>query len=756
MHFLKENFKQKATELFINDDVYSDILHNIQGDCESGIPFNDVFEHTIAYLSHSFHNIADKEFNLNDFKGILDTFNVKYNLGYKPNILNAYNGECEVRPNKFFKEAYCIFQLGYYFKKVDFTTTDFYKYTDHYFKTGLTLPIEKYTDDVSYLMKTYKRISEEKNHVPNIQIKKGFIGALFLMLNELELPTIHFKNKVSNCREYNALTKSPRAYRKYFPFELIEFDIKSAFPTFIDEEIDTNIGSIVYDLISDAHNVSRDEAKVLFNKWLNSYKYKTKEQTHSFFYPIYKEKTDSLIDVIYNDENPFWKVASYWEMIAIETFCRINEVKKYTRLHDAVFVVNNEYNAKIRQTDFSFVRFGAKKFYNYAPIGIATQNRIALKYVSAIPFELRKNTVFEYNQTEGIESKTFNGFKIFNEPFYYLNANFNVGANGYIKNGEFVFYDEEHFRGKLQNMVNVIAMLNDYDIRQVKFIVRCILNNILQQGILTYDTDNLCDELVMRIEVSNWSTKNHLFLGGNDLTINQYQSQYFSALKLYDLTTYAGAIIHIVKRSYKERTKLFIDVRELGIEKKKTKGNEFILDLISKFNTANGFENDIRSAEKIKEINTRVHEKGHTINVTYNSVATFVHNTNKTEASQCIGVNRRTYDKFVKWTNHTQDIDTITDIYFTLLDLIANAQTDYKIVSINGRNIVERKEKEQNNTNFKTYEETVTSFKDIFPNDEEHQEQMKKSVLQLDEREAIELPFYKEWQTYQYYNRDVG
>ena len=120
MHPLKENFKQNVTELFINDDVYSDILNNIQGDASSGIPFDEVLNYTLAYLSHSFHYIADNEFNFYDFKGILDSFNQSYDLGYKPNILNAYNGKCEVTPNKYFKEAYCLFQFAYYYKNVDF------------------------------------------------------------------------------------------------------------------------------------------------------------------------------------------------------------------------------------------------------------------------------------------------------------------------------------------------------------------------------------------------------------------------------------------------------------------------------------------------------------------------------------------------------------------------------------------------------------------------------------------------------------
>ena len=55
-----------------------------------------------------------------------------------------------------------------------------------------------------------------------------------MVCKELELPTNHFKIGEKDFREYNPLTKCPRILRAETPFKMIECDIKSAFPSFLD------------------------------------------------------------------------------------------------------------------------------------------------------------------------------------------------------------------------------------------------------------------------------------------------------------------------------------------------------------------------------------------------------------------------------------------------------------------------------------------------------------------------------------------
>ena len=109
---------------------------------------------------------------------------------------------------------------------------------------------------------------------------------------------------------------------------------------------------------------------------------------------------------------------------------------------------------------------------------VSKDKKQALKYIPAIPYELRNNLIFEENQNANIESKSFNNFRIYKEPFWFLSANFNIGANGYIKESEFCFYDSEHFINKLQNLADVIAYKNNLSLRTLRFYLKGILNYI--------------------------------------------------------------------------------------------------------------------------------------------------------------------------------------------------------------------------------------------------------------------------------------
>lgn len=749
MQIFSQNFKQKVTSLFINDDIYSDIINDIQGDAQTGVSYNEVIEFSLAYLCNfCFNNLSDEDFTLNNFKGILDKANIALKLGYKPTIIKGYNGNASFNDCTYFKEAYALVQFDYYFKAINLKETDFFKYTQHYFLTGKKLDINSYIGDKEYLEKEYSKMDKDGMHRANLHISKAFTGALFLLLNELNLPTHNFKNNVKDCREYNAMTKTPREFRKYFPFQFSEYDIKNAFPRFIDEIIGSNVAANVYELVMETYSVNRSEAKILFNKMLNSGKYKTAEQFRTFFRPIYKEHTEALVKLLTNKEKPFWKLMFYWEYIAVETFIKSNNLLNYVRLHDAIFIVNNEFK-NIKDIDFSFVTFGAKKFYNIPSIGVGLNKKTANKYVPAIPFELKKNTMFEVNHTAHIQSKVFGKFRIYREPFYYLNANFNIASNGVVSNGSFKEYDSDYFLNKLQNMVNVIAFLNDYDIRQIKFLLKAILFHIQENGVLTFDLNDVLEFLIIGIEEPKYRVKNHLYTSTENIDLFQYQSEYYKAVKMFDLVAISEAIFPIVEKSYKDKEKIYIDVRDLGIQK--SKGYDVIFDLIERFNTANGFDNDIRTCEKIRETYKLVHDVCHTIYKNSYRVAKFVHNTSKNKASQHIGVNRRTYDKFLNWFNHKQDLHTISDVYFTLQEIIKKAELDFEIIAENGRNRITKKETQSNN-DFKSFAEVWNNLAEVFPSEAEFAEQMKNSVLNKDEVEVITLhkQFYDEWEAYQY------
>jgi hypothetical protein len=746
----KQNFKQQATKETITESEYFDTISNIMGDTKQGIPYEVVINKTITYLAqHSFHYLNDSEYNLSDFKAILDTFNNKFELGYQPNILLAYNGNAIAKRVKYFKQAYALIQFDYYFKTIDFKTQPFYIYTMHYFNTGQKLPFEDYTGDKDYLLKEYEKMDKEGFHRAKYQVQKSFNGALFMLLNEFDLPTENFKNNIKDCREYNALTKTPREFRKFFPFKLLEFDIKSAFPNFIDNIIDTNLGSEVYDVISNVYNTNRSESKILFNKWLNSSKYKTATEFYNFFEPIYKDKTNALVDLLTNKEKPFWKVMFYWEYIAINTFIKTNNVERFTRLHDGIFIVDNIYNQKIRETDFMFANFSGKLFYSYPTISVAKQKKKANLYTPAIPFELREYYVYEENLTANVPSKRFGSFRIFREPFYYLNANWNIASNGMIKDNQFEYFDESYYMDKLQNMVNIIAFKNNFCIKALRYRVKKLLERIQDLGTIQFDLDALLESLIICIEEPTYKTKNYIYVGNKNITIPEFQSQYYKALRMYDLWAYCAAIYPVVEMSYKHSQKLFIDLNELGLKKTKGLGNYEIIKMITDFNTANGFSNDVRNAQQIRHIFKIVHETAHPIYSNSNRVFTIVHNSNDSKTSERLGVNRRTYIKYKNWLNFKQDKKAIEDIYFTIVGIL-NDVIDYELIKLNdGRFSIQLKEETpENEKTFKPFKEVWNDLKEVFPNKEEFAKQMESSLLRnTEERDAIEQgrETYKEW-----------
>ena len=80
-----------------------------------------------------------------------------------------------------------------------------------------------------------------------------------------------FKVSIRDFREYNPSTKCPRYLRyDYSPYKLYEYDLRSAYAQFIDQGFNCAIFNEVYDNISSTMGISRDDAKVEYNRHLNS------------------------------------------------------------------------------------------------------------------------------------------------------------------------------------------------------------------------------------------------------------------------------------------------------------------------------------------------------------------------------------------------------------------------------------------------------------------------------------------------------
>lgn len=96
-------------------------------------------------------------------------------------------------------------------------------------------------------------------------LKRNLINTLYYFIN----PNI--KVPVHHNREYNPLTRFPKAYRRLLPFNYVLIDIISANAQFVDKLIGSTRAEKVYKNIIDKTGFDRGKAKKLFNHILNKH-----------------------------------------------------------------------------------------------------------------------------------------------------------------------------------------------------------------------------------------------------------------------------------------------------------------------------------------------------------------------------------------------------------------------------------------------------------------------------------------------------
>lgn len=171
-----------------------------------------------------------------------------------------------------------------------------------------------------------------------------------------------FRCTKSNNREYNIATKVSRALRyKYTPYQMVEVDIASTNPQIIDKILGTSIGMDVYNNLMNSHGISRDRAKVLFNRTINNQNLSIEKATEIYVSAGYTlehaeklaEKTTS--SKIYNE-------MCVEEEYLIDTYKAVTKVQNAIRIHDALLMlaiphnINNLPNS-INGTNFKVVYY---------------------------------------------------------------------------------------------------------------------------------------------------------------------------------------------------------------------------------------------------------------------------------------------------------------------------------------------------------------------------------------------------------------
>lgn len=231
---------------------------------------------------------------------------------------------------------------------------DYYKYVNSY-RQGKKLNEKYFRHDLNKLQRYYNKIDQNKKYNPFSQHQyEKYVLFMMLKLSGNYKPEYNnmFRVKIDKNREYNPLTSIPSVLRQNLPFEIKEYDIKQAYPSFIFLEL--NIKPFdVYSLID----------KRSYNTLLNTHK-GTKgaciDAVRSKLEPIYKERVNEVVtEERFNNKGKLFEDLSKYEYEFIQKFIETNRPENYVRLHDGVTTLATTDCEKL---DFDFVQFKVKEF----------------------------------------------------------------------------------------------------------------------------------------------------------------------------------------------------------------------------------------------------------------------------------------------------------------------------------------------------------------------------------------------------------
>jgi hypothetical protein len=182
-------------------------------------------------------------------------------------------------------------------------------------------------------MNTYSIEKQKERH-------KYYI--LYLLSHYLAGHAFGFLNTKKDNRIYNPLTKTTRQLRGYTPYQMLQSDIKSAFATFLDVMIGSNIALEVYGNIEMNREVDRNKAKRLYNSILNNYRVSSITARKFYRDCGYKEEhINQIIKLTTKERGGFYREMTRQEEKVIKEFKDVNELQADgLRLHDAVIFPN--------------------------------------------------------------------------------------------------------------------------------------------------------------------------------------------------------------------------------------------------------------------------------------------------------------------------------------------------------------------------------------------------------------------------------
>ena len=228
---------------------------------------------------------------------------------------------------------------------------DYYKYVHAYQQYGKKLKEKYFKHDIVKLHQYYDDVDKNDKRPFSRSKYEDYVLYMTLKLNGIyeKEDDIIFNVLSKGSREYNPLTAIPSVLRSLLPFEVHEYDIKKAFPSFIDLELGIDRREKAYEILD----------KKTFSLCVNSNHEKglNLQQARLKLLPIYGANTNKVLSQErYEEKGKFFKDLAPYEKEYIDKFVEKNSLKNFVRLHDGVFMKKDVECKEIKFGKIEFVR----------------------------------------------------------------------------------------------------------------------------------------------------------------------------------------------------------------------------------------------------------------------------------------------------------------------------------------------------------------------------------------------------------------
>lgn len=280
----------------------------------------------------------------------------------------------------------CFLETLRFLNKNPLQNNDYVKYVSCYIKEGRKLDLKYFRNNVDklndYYTKADEKIAEGIHYNPfNLLSYRNYVLYMVLKLRGEYLKSDDnlFNVKYIDNREYNPLSKTPSVMRGELPFDVKEYDIKRAYPTFIDIELNTNHRENIYD------KIDKRTFAILLNSNIEEPKNKIDSLRNQLSVVYGNDAEKVLTNERFNKKGKAFLNFSSYEKKYINQFVKKNELVNYVRLHDGIFVLKN---IECKNLKFDIVEFTIKEcikppienenvnFYSFNGLGEVVTSRV--------------------------------------------------------------------------------------------------------------------------------------------------------------------------------------------------------------------------------------------------------------------------------------------------------------------------------------------------------------------------------------------